>query len=222
MLKFGVLVAISLLAIGQAQAAVITGDSVIAVSSEFTGISRAGSNVVSGAGFVAPPGAFTVNPTNTMWLTQANPTAPISITFSLGGFYNLTNTRIWNYNENSGSPTIELARGVRTGDVQISTDDVLFTTIANISLAQAPGVNNVDFSQVVALSGTAAYIRFTNLVSFGTAANNGDNHFTGLSQVQFSGDAVASGDTSVPEPFSAALLAVGLAATWLLRRRESF
>lgn len=214
LLKLAFLATVSLFAFSEAKAAVITTTTVDLVSSSFT--NRPGSDVVNGAGFISGmPGAFSVDPTGTMWLNAGASDSNPTITFDLGGLYNLSSARIWNYNENLGTPSVELARGVKTLSVQTSTDDSIFTTIANITLNEAPGVNTVDFSQVVDLvSGPVEFIRFANLVSFA-----GTGQFTGLSQVQFSGNAVVA-DTSVPEPFSAPLLAVGLAATWLLRRRE--
>lgn len=205
----------------QAQAAPITGVT-ISASSELGGLfQRQASNVGSGAGLTGPAGMFSNAPDGTMWLTKGNGTyqGPAdthpSITFDLGGIYNLTSAQVWNYNENSGNPSFFTKRGVRTMDAQASMDGTTFATIAvNINLAQAPGANNGAFAQTLAWAGTAEYIRFSNLVSWG-----GDNGFVGLSQVQFFGTAAASPSASVPEPISIALLGLGTLATAAFRRQ---
>ncbi len=204
-----------------AQAAPISGV-IIAASSELGGMfQRQASNVVSGAGLNGTPGAFSNAPDGTMWLTKGNgvyqgpaDTSP-SITFDLGSLYNLTSAQVWNYNESSGNPGFFTKRGVKTMDAQASMDGTTFAMIAvNINLAQAPGTNDTAFAQTLAWAGTAEYIRFSNLVSWG-----GDNGFVGLSQVQFFGTAAATASASVPEPISIALLGFATLAAAAFRRQ---
>ena len=204
----------------QVLAAPISGVT-ISASSELGGVfQRQASNVVSGTGLNATTGGFSNAPDGTMWLTRGSgayqgpaDTSP-SITFDLGRIYNLTSADVWNYNENSGNPGFFTKRGVKTMDAQASMDGTHFATIATgIGLAQAPGTNNTAFAQTLTWAGTAEYIRFSNLASWG-----GDNGFVGLSQVQFFGTAFASPGASVPEPISFGLLGTGALAAAALRR----
>ena len=207
--------------VSQAQAGVISGVTVSSVSSQIgSPFARQATNLVSGAGFNSTPGGFSITPDGTMWLSNGNGAfgggvdlSP-SITFDLGAIYALSSARVWNYNENSGGSAAYTARGVSTMTVSTSTDGTTFGSFANITLTQAPGSDSVDFSQSFGLNGSAEFIRFANMASFG-----GDYGFVGLSQVQFSG-LLASAAQDVPEPVSMLLLGCGVLAMAASRRRS--
>ena len=106
----------------QAGAAVITG--VTATSnSTYPGVDRLAAYTVNGSGMTA--GQASNAPAGTMWLSNdgaavASPT----ITFNLGGLYNLTGANVWNYNESGGT-----GRGINAVSVQEAGADAVFTKI---------------------------------------------------------------------------------------------
>ncbi|NJO72266.1 MAG: PEP-CTERM sorting domain-containing protein [Oscillatoriales cyanobacterium RM1_1_9] len=89
------------------------------------------------------------------------------------------------------------------------------TSLGIFNLAQAPGLNNIDFSQLINVDGFGRFVTF-DIISNHNGANYNlggptiDNAFVGLSEVRF--------QAVVPEPTSALLLA-GMGSMLLLRRR---
>jgi len=177
-----------------------------AVSSELAQYGRQASHTVAGSGLANGPSGVsgeadsTVNnDSGAMWTTLGtaygtNDLDP-SITYDLGGVYNLQTVRIWNYNEGGfnfvGASNILLST---------SADGVNFTSNSIISLAEGSG-NNGQSGQDFALS--VANVRYTRLeiltdwdgVIFqnaitptGNFAGVRDNRaLTGLSEVRFVG-----------------------------------
>lgn len=192
----------------QANASVITGVTATA-SSELTSapFDRAAAYAVNGAG-LQPGNAFANTPDATMWLTSVNDAAS-SITFNLGADYSLTGMQVWNYNENGLT-----GRGIQSAAISTSIDGVTYVPAVNITLSQAPGTTNVDFAQVVALSGSAEFVRFANLQSY---SNDG---YIGLSQVEFSAGPLLNVASDVPEPISLGLLGIACASMIAFRRRD--
>ncbi len=221
MLKPSILLSVVITAAlaGIARANVITGVTIQDVSSQLTqSFNRAAEYTITAPGLnVNPsvPGSYSNAPDGNMWLNTGNgccggysntgtgnaDTAP-QITWNLGGTYDVTTMRIWNYNENSGDPTTYTKRGIDTANVYVSTDGVNYTFLESITLNQAPGSETVDFSQYVPLNTEARYVRFTNITDFPGA----DHNFVGLSAIQFN---------TVPEPSSLVAL-FGVAAMGLL------
>jgi len=193
----------------QAGAAVITG--VTATSnSTYPGVDRLAAYTVNGSGMTA--GQASNAPAGTMWLSNDGATvASPTITFNLGGLYNLTGANVWNYNESGGT-----GRGINAVSVQEAGADAVFTTIANLNLTQATGLSTYT-GQAIELAGTAQYIRFINLTSFTYPAGfvGNTDAVVGLSEIAFSGNSAA-----VPEPASMALLLVGAAGAVLAGRRQ--
>jgi hypothetical protein len=108
-------------------------------------------------------------------------TAPV-IGFDLGAVYDLSAVRVWNYNEPGGFRP----RGVNQADVLVSSDNITYTDpFGGAQLFNmAPGVNNIDFSQVFSFPANTQgrFVRIDVASSHG-----GDNGFVGLSEVQFDG-----------------------------------
>jgi hypothetical protein len=214
------LVASIVIGADQAHAALIGGVTIEDVSSQLTSPSnfkRFAAHTIDGSGLnINGPGTHSKVPDDgagTQWLTTGvgafagrddlNP----QITWDLGATYNVANMRVWNYNESDGGNT---SRGIRTTDVSTSTDSLSYTPLANVGLDKSPGLDTVDFSQVVSLGDVSArFIRFNNIVNWG-----GSNNFVGLSEIQFDG-------VAVPEPTSIALSIVGFVATVGFRRHRS-
>ncbi len=160
---------------------------------DVTAFDRTAEYVVNGAGLSGQ--THSITPDGTMWLNTGSFAEPNDlepeITFDLGAMVDLASVKIWNYNETlEGRPEL-LGRGVGTADIMVAGDDLVFSTlIAGQAFDIAPGLDDVDFGQVIDLSGTQArYVKFDILSNQG-----GDNNFVGLSEVQF---------FAVPEPSSA-------------------
>lgn len=186
-----------------ASAVTITTVRVDHVSSElaFNGpFSRAAVHTVNGNGLnINGPNTHSNAPDGTMWLSTtsdgaccggtlykgnitaaANPadTSP-EITFDLGGQYNVSTMKVWNYNEAAAGLS---TRGVRTANVRVSNDGINYTSLGVVALNQAGGLNNNDFSQTVALNVNTRFVKLDNLTNHGAGSG-----FTGLSEVRFDG-----------------------------------
>jgi hypothetical protein len=164
---------------------------------------------VNGAGLNGQ--THTIVPDAFMWLNNGVFAAPNDlepeITFDLGSIQALDSMKVWNYNETLPNRPELLDRGVGTADILVAGEDLVFTPfISGQAFDIAPGVDNVDFGQVIDLTGASArYVKFDILSNHG-----GDNNFVGLSEVQF---------FAVPEPSSYLAFVFGTAMLALLRRR---
>lgn len=155
-------------------------------------------NLINGSGL---SGSSHSGDWTTKWMT--NETVTGSLIFDLGATYNVYSGSIWNY----GGGCCGTARSVKDLSVEVSVDGIDYFTIGDFVLGQSSEVP--IYSQTIALNTTASYIKF-NLNS-----NYGDN-YTGLSEVQFTGEA-----TTIPEPTTIALLACGLIGIGLARVKTS-
>ena len=196
-----------------AHAVNITGLSIQDVSSELvTNLDRDSTFIINGSGLnINGPGTHSTAPdgpggagNGTMWLNTGTSnccggTSYVNspgagqddmpeVTIDLGARYNLESIRIWNYNE-SGAFTSRGANGV---DLLTSVDGVTFAPHSSINLAQAPGVNNVDFSETFSLSGEARFVKLDI-----TSTHGGGNGFVGLSEVQVAGSPLSFPVTGV-------------------------
>lgn len=210
-----------------AGAAVITGVTIQDVSSELGGtFERTAIHILDGSGFDSGTGFHTNIPDGqggagpapgSMWLTTGvfaapNDPLPASITFNLGGIYDLDSLKVWNYNEAFAAAGL-VGRGSNSVDI-LAAPSVggAFTLLGNFTFTVAPGTTNVDFGQVVDLSPFAA-ANSTQLIRLDILSNHGgDNQFAGLSEIRFNG-------TAVPEPAGAGLLAIALSGLLIRRRR---
>lgn len=196
----------------------VTGVSIEDVSTELGGnFDRLAQYVIDGSGFDESTGFHSVVPDAFMWLNNGTFTAPNDpnapgavITFDLGANYDLDSVTVWNYNETLPNRPELLGRGANSVDIMVANSEGgVFTALGNFTFDIAPGAEDVDFGQVIDLSGFAA-ADDARLVRFNVLSNHGgDNDFVGLSEVRFD---------AIPEPGSALL--VGLALCALTRRRS--
>jgi hypothetical protein len=198
---------------GFATAATITGVSIKEVSSTFSA-ARSADNIINGAGFTEATGYHSnAGGDNISW-TSASSTAnplPHFITIDLGANYDLSFVKIWNWNTSSS-----LSAGSKDIDISVAASvEGGFTSLGSFVLTIGPGLNNVDFGQVINLSGFAAADN-TRLVRIDIKSNHGWSNasfpgLAGLSEIRFDG-------ALVPEP--SVLAAFGLGAFALLGRRR--
>lgn len=186
------------LAVGAvAPAATITGVTIEDVSSELTpgAFDRRAVHTVDGVGL---SGAQHGNNPETMWLTNGtyaapNDPLPARITFDLQNNYDLNSFHVWNYNENSGNPSVFTKRGANDVTISVaSSEGGAFTSLGNFNFAKAPGTSTYT-GEPIDLSAYAA-ADDTRLIRFDiTSSHGGDNNFAGLSEVQFDGTFLGPG-----------------------------
>ena len=184
--------------------------SIQSVSSSLgTPFDRLAEYAVNGAGLSGQ--THTIVPDAFMWLNNGIFAVPNNlepeITFDLGSVQALGSMKVWNYNETLPDRPELLGRGVESADILVAGEDLVFISfISGQAFDIGEGVDNVDFGQVIDLTGASArYVKFDILGNHG-----GDNSFVGLSEVQF---------FAVPEPSSCLALVFGTAMLSLLRRR---
>lgn len=215
------LAATSLTAYGQ----VISGVTVDSFSSQITAAPRVASSTANGNGLALGTGVAADTHdanANNMWLTAGAITAggfgngstdfDPTITFNLGGLYDVNTLRIWNFNETGftkhGANQIAVSAGATLASL---------TQLQTINVAQAGGTGAEPAQDFASVFTGVQFIRFTinsnwdgddfvNDVFTGSA-----EEFAGLSEVRFEGAAV-------PEPGSLSLMALmGVAS--LVRRK---
>ena len=175
----------------------ITGVSIADVSSEFNLTTRLATNVIDGTGFTEAQGYHT-NTDFGLWnnvgtglaATTGEDPFPVTITFDLGESHDLDSVKIWNWNAantlTAGAKDIEILVASEAGGA--------FTSLGAFTLAQAPGLANVDFGQLIDLSGFPA-TDDARLVRINITSNHGFAYeLAGFSEVRFSG-ATSAGTT---------------------------
>lgn len=133
-----------------------------------------GSKTIDSSGFDEVNGYHSTS--EGMWL--ATGTSGEWIVFDLGGVYDLSSAKIWNYNF-AGHTN----RGIEYMDIQVSDDGVNFTTYAyNVLLNEAPGTIDEDFGQVVTLdpAGDVTHVKFLVISDHGGS-------LAGISEIRFEG-----------------------------------
>ncbi len=198
------LVLLLLLFAGPVWAQTLITPSVFSFSTQLTAYGRQAVHTVDGSGLTAGPSGIlgaadsTVNngDSGVEWTTDGNFGTPSdfdpSITYDLGGVYNLQTTRIWNYNENGflvGPSSILLST---------SANGTNFTTFGIMEPAQTGGTNgqpgqdfatsvaNVRYVQFQILSNWDGAIFWSDITGSSSAGNNG-RAITGLQEVRFEG-----------------------------------
>ena len=169
---------------------VITGVSIADVSSEFNLTTRLATNVIDGTGFTEAQGYHT-NTDFGLWnnvgiglaATTGDDPFPVTITFDLGESHDLDSLKIWNWNAantlTAGAKDIEILVAAQGGGT--------FTSLGSFTLTQAPGLANVDFGQLIDLSGFPATAD-ARLIRINIISNHGFAYeLAGFSEIRFSG-----------------------------------
>jgi hypothetical protein len=211
-LRIGRILIPLMIAHGCATAATITGVSINQVSSTFSP-ARSADNIINGNGFTEATGFHSsAGGDNISWTSgtsTANP-LPHFITIDLGANYDLSFVKIWNWNTSSS-----LSAGSRDIDLSVASSiGGGFTLLGSFVLTIGPGLSNVDFGQVIDLSGFAAADN-ARLVRIDIKSNHGWTNasfpgLAGLSEIRFDG---------VPEPSVFAAFGLGVFALLGRRRR---
>ena len=155
-----------------------------------------------------------------MWHTDFGDFVPgqgnfAHITFDLGATYDIDAINVWNYGETHHGGTGFTRRGVRVMSVSVASsgNSSTFTSIGNFTLARASVKNGFFAAETLAVSAEKVrFVRFDILRSHW----NRDNDVVGLSEVAFSGTTVST----VPEPSSLVMLALGMGAGLFRVRRK--
>lgn len=204
-------------------AQVIPGVTLDSFSSQISVVDRLAINTLDAGGLTGGGGLSTDTHganANDMWLTAGsivglggidyNPT----ITFNLGGLYDVNTLRIWNFNETGftkhGANQISVSAGATLATL---------TQLQTINVAQAGGTGAEAAQDFASVFTGVQFIRFTidsnwdgdDFVTDTFAPEGSAEQFAGLSEVRFEG-------AVVPEPGTLSLMAVMGAA--LLARRK--
>lgn len=172
------------------------------VASSFSGAGNEAINTINGSGLNAPFDETATHDTLNYWQGGV-PGIGTTITFDLGGSYDLTGAYIWNYNNSDSSERGFTDFEIYVGGSGDSTASTLVTASAQISQNSIGAPNTAEFESFVASN--VRYVRFLSLAT-------GANDRVGLGEVRFDG-------TLVPEPSTFALLSLGGLALVLRRRR---
>ncbi|WP_199553326.1 PEPxxWA-CTERM sorting domain-containing protein [Sandaracinobacteroides hominis] len=163
-------------------------------------------NLINGSGM---SGKLHDGQFNNMWQSTWDQ-IPHWLVFDLGQTVHLTSTSIWNYNQDFGWGT-SLGRGVKDLEISISMDGVGFTSILTTELRRGTGLPIP--AEVVALSGTARYVKFDLLSNQDRdLPTNEAQPWTGLSEVRFAG--------AVPEAATWAMMIMGFGMVGSAMRRR--
>jgi hypothetical protein len=144
------------------------------------------------------------------WMSQGTDYAP-KITYDLGAVYNLTSVDLWNWNLSSNT-----VQGAKDIGISWAGEDLVFTALSPIVLAQAPGTFpysgqsfsvSVSGARYVQLSVTSSYL----VDSFFDRGGGNFNNEVAIAKVRFE---------TVPEPASLALVGIG-GLLMFLRMRKS-
>lgn len=197
----------TLVVAASAQAAVITPVAAEASSTFNNGFYNA-ENLIDGSGLT--DGQHDSNFAN-MWMTDLGE-SKAQVTFDLGGLFELASADIWQFNFGTNTPVIStLDRGVKDFRILISLDGTSFAEIFTGSLERSIDGSPIA-AQTIALSGLARYVQLDILSNYTYGTIYEPYEASGLSEVRFN-------SVDVPEPAGLALLAAGIGAVGLSRRR---
>ncbi|MEM6260222.1 MAG: PEP-CTERM sorting domain-containing protein [Planctomycetota bacterium] len=206
MTTLGLLTALSLGVASNTDAAIITG--VTATSqTELTVQPRPISSMVDGTGLDAF-GVHTTNASGTQWASDFDSVDPDAtpnpvtetVTFDLGGNFDLENILYWNFSGNPifGVKDLEILTTTSVGGTQTSLGDFVFAQALPSGLSQS-----------VSVAGLTGSTNVREVLFVIKSEHGGTNDLAGLAEVQFE---------AVPEPGSLALL--GLGGLLVARRRR--
>ncbi|HVK42525.1 MAG TPA: PEPxxWA-CTERM sorting domain-containing protein [Phenylobacterium sp.] len=212
MTKAVILSALAALALASPAAAATIAPVGVEASSTFThGGSYKAENLINGSGMTgAQHDAYFGN----MWMTDLS-VDKASLTFDLGGLYNLSGVQIWNYNFGDDQFAVStLDRAARAFVLSISTDGVTFTDILTDTLSRGTGA--LLGGESFGLSGAARFVRLNLDGNHQKFPETYGYAPIGLSEVRFEGVASA-----VPEPATWAMMITGFGLAGVAIRRRS-
>lgn len=158
-------------------------------------------NIVNGSGLSSYTTGATHaggTPTNA-WAATGGVTG--TITFNLGGVFDLDGMAIWNFNANS-------IFGIDDLTIDGSLDGVTYAPLPGTPTSFGIGASGSEVAQLFSFTATTQFVRFNVTSSHGGPG-------VGMSEVMFTGAAAA-----VPEPGSIAVLGLGLFGLAAFRRRS--
>ena len=191
------------------------GSGIDGTAAGFSDLSTGTLLTAEGIPVTADPQKTTWNTTNsvnqnTMWLSGPETFSGNTwIAFDLGDVYTVSSMHVWNYNYHVAP--VSYQRGIKDLTVQYSDDNINWTNAENMTFAKAnasTGYIGSDYALTTQI--TTQYIRF--LISSNYYADMVTNNIVGLQEVRFVG-------TTVPEPMTLAVLAIG-GVGCLIRRKK--
>ncbi len=186
-----------------AGASTIIGVTIGDYSSQFNNSNRVVENIINGTGFTEATGYHTsadVGHWNNLGFglgtTVGDDPFPVTVTLDLEANHDLSYVKIWNWNQSStttaGSKDVEVLVASSVGGP--------FNSLGSFVLTKAPGSDNVDFGQVIDLTGFAA-ADDARLVRFSITSNHGYAYqLAGFSEVRFTGAPVADFNAYISDP----------------------
>lgn len=191
-----------------ATAAVVTPVGVTATSTFNNGFYTP-QNLINGSGL---SGGLHSNFFGDMWMTDLG-ASKASLTFDLGGVFNLSGASLWQFNFGTNTPVIStLDRGVKEFRLLTSLDGVTYAEAFSGTLARSLDGSPVA-AQDFAFSGAASFVRLDILNNYTQGTIYERDEASGLSEVRFSGAAV-------PEPATWAMMIGGFAMVGAAMRRR--
>ncbi|HEY9235373.1 MULTISPECIES: PEPxxWA-CTERM sorting domain-containing protein [Phenylobacterium] len=179
-----------------ASAAVITPVSVTASNTFLLFGEYKAENLINGSGMVGDQ--HDANYAN-MWMTDLSVDAA-TLTFDLGGLYQLSSVDVWNYNFGKEEFASTLDRAAKAFTLAISTDGVSFTDVLSGEFAR--GAGELLGAETFGLSGQARYVQLSLSGNHQQYPEIYGYAPVGLSEVRFGG-------SSAPEPATWAMLIAG-------------
>jgi autotransporter-associated beta strand protein len=160
----------------------VPGDRAPGHTIDGSGMTPSSPVTVAGYNGAAPTSICDNSANSTTWLSNGN--TPSWITFDLGSNQTIIGFHLWNYNENSGNPSLYTERGVNSASIYTETSLMggsgVGTLVQNMTFAQATGATSYTGADYTFGSPvTARYIEIYANTNFG-----GDN-YTGLSEIRF-------------------------------------
>ena len=209
MLKLFAVAALASLALAAPALAEVTVTPVAVTASNtfpFFGQYKA-SNLIDGSGLSG--GLHDANYAN-MWMTDLG-VDEATLTFDLGGVFNLSSLQVWNYNFGVEEFASTLDRASKAFTLSISLNGVDYAQVLAGEFARGTGAPLA--AEVFSFSGQARYVQLTLDGNHQAYPETYGYAPVGLSEVRFG---------AVPEPTTWALLIAGFGATGaVLRRRRT-
>lgn len=119
----------------------------------------------------------------TAWLSQTGVVDDQYLIYDLGGYYDVDEVRVWNYNQSGVT-----GRGIQDVNLMVSSDGSTYTTVGSTrTFTQATGSTTTDYSEVFALNSNAVrYVKFDIINNWGYGSPTSTQ--VGLAEAEFYGD----------------------------------